>query len=95
MAGSGFNCAVTSAAGASNPMAATGRFNLAQGFVGTLAGIGASLSTAFFGLVVGNFGNVIGFLGIAAAALGTVFLAWSLMPETKPPNEKSELLGST
>jgi MFS family permease len=73
----------------------TGRFNLAQGFVGTLAGIGASLSTTFFGLIVGNFGNVIGFLGIAAAALSTVFLAWSLMPETKPSNEKGELLGST
>jgi hypothetical protein len=68
---------------------------LAQGFVGTLAGIGASLSTTFFGHIVGNFGNVIGFLGIAAAALSTVFLAWSLMPETKPSNEKGELLGST
>jgi hypothetical protein len=33
----------------------TGRFNLAQGFVGTLAGIGASLSTTLFGLVVGIF----------------------------------------
>jgi hypothetical protein len=60
-----------------------------------LAGIGASLSTAFFGFIVGNFSNVIGFLGIAAAALGTVFLAWSLMPETKPSNEKGELLGNT
>src|SRR5215468_5573884 len=29
----------------------TGRFNLAQGFVGTLAGVGASLSTTFFSLV--------------------------------------------
>jgi MFS family permease len=73
----------------------TGRFNLAQGFVGTLAGIGASLSTAFFGLVVVNFGNVIGFLGIAAAAMSTAFLAWSLMPETKPSSEKDELFGST
>jgi MFS family permease len=73
----------------------TGRFNLAQGFVGTLAGIGASLSTAFFGLVVVNFGNVIGFLGIAAAAMSTAFLAWSLMPETKPSSEKGELSGST
>ena len=62
----------------------TGRFNLAQGFVGTFAGIGASLSTTFFGLIVGNFGSAIGFLSIAAAALSTVFLAWLLMPETKP-----------
>ena len=66
----------------------TGRFNLAQGFVGTLAGIGATLSTAFFGLIAGSFGSAIGFLSIAAAALATVFLAWLLMPETKPSNEK-------
>jgi MFS family permease len=68
----------------------TGRFNLAQGFVGMLAGIGASLSTTFFGLIVGNFGSAIGFLSIAAAALSTVFIAWLLMPETKPSNKKIE-----
>ena len=68
----------------------TGRFNLAQGFVGTFAGIGATLSTTFFGLIVGNFGSAIGFLSIAAAALTTVFLALLLMPETRPSNEKSE-----
>ena len=73
----------------------TGRFNLAQGFVGTFAGIGATLSTTFFGLIVGNFGSAIGFLSIAAAALTTVFLALLFMPETKPSNEKSEPLGST
>ena len=73
----------------------TGRFNLAQGFVGTFGGIGATLSTTFFGLIVGNFGSAIGFLSIAAAALTTVFLALLLMPETKPSNEKSEPLGST
>jgi MFS family permease len=73
----------------------TGRFNLAQGFVGMLAGIGATLSTTFFGLIVGNFGSAIGFLSIAAAALTTVFLAWFLMPETKPSNDKSEPLRST
>jgi MFS family permease len=73
----------------------TGRFNLAQGFVGMLAGIGATLSTTFFGLIVGMFGSPIGFLSIAAAALATVFLAWLLMPETKPLNEKSEPLRST
>jgi MFS family permease len=78
----------------------TGRFNLAQGFIGTFAGIGATLSTTFFGLIVGNFGSAIGFLSIAAVALTTVFLAWLLMPETKlpetkPSNEKSEPLRST
>jgi hypothetical protein len=41
----------------------TGRFNLAQGFVGTFAGIGASLSTTVSSLVVGGFGRAVGFLG--------------------------------
>jgi MFS family permease len=72
----------------------TGRFNLAQGFVGTFSGIGATLSTTFSGLIVGNFGNAIGFLSIAAAALTTVFIAWLLMPETRPPNEQHESLRS-
>jgi MFS family permease len=65
----------------------TGRFNLAQGFVGTIAGIGASLSTTLFSFVVGNFGGPIGFLSIAAVALSTVFIVWLWMPETKPSTE--------
>jgi MFS family permease len=73
----------------------TGRFNLAQSFVGMLAGIGATLSTTFFGLIVANLGSAIGFFSIAAEALTTVLLAWILMPETKPWNEKSEPLRST
>src|SRR5262249_13149606 len=35
---------------------ATGRFNLAQGIIGTASGIGAALSTALFGLIAPNFG---------------------------------------
>jgi predicted MFS family arabinose efflux permease len=46
-------------------------------------------------LIVGSFGSAIAFLGIAAAALTAVFLAWLLMPETKPSDEKSEPLRST
>ena len=65
----------------------TGRFNLAQGLVGMFAGIGASLSTTFFGLIVGTFGSAIGFLSIAGVALTAVLLAWLLMPETKPSKE--------
>jgi MFS family permease len=66
----------------------TGRFNLAQGFVGTLAAIGAPLSTTLFSLVVENFGGVIGFVGIAGLALSTVLIVRLLMPETNPPNKK-------
>jgi len=63
----------------------TGRFNLAQGVVGTLAGIGAALSTSFFGLIAGQFGSTIGFVGIAAVALCIVLISWFWMPETKSP----------
>jgi MFS family permease len=62
----------------------TGRFNLAQGFVGTLSGIGASLSTTLSGLLAGSLGRAAGFLGIAAVALAAVLLLVLLMPETKP-----------
>lgn len=65
----------------------TGRFNLAQGFVGTFVGIGASLSTTLSGLIFSNFGSTIGFSAIAGIALGTVVAAWMLMPETKPSSE--------
>jgi MFS family permease len=62
----------------------TGRFNLAQGFVGMLSGVGATLSTTFFSLVVQHFGGAIGFVSIAAVALSTVLVVWFRMPETKP-----------
>jgi MFS family permease len=66
----------------------TGRFNLAQGFVGTLAGVGASLSTTFFSLIVGNFGGAIGFISIACAGLSLVLIVWFWMPETMPADSK-------
>ena len=68
--------------------AGTGRFNLAQGFVGTISGIGASLSTTLSGLVAGSLGRAAGFLGIAAVALAAVLLLWLLMPETNPSSRK-------
>jgi len=68
----------------------TGRFNLAQGFVGTMSGVGASLSLTLSGLVAGNLGRAAGFLGIAAVALAAVLLVWLRMPETNPLN-KNEL----
>src|SRR3984885_9316115 len=67
--------------------AGSGRFNLAQGFVGTISGIGASLSTTLSGLVAGSLGRAAGFLGIAAVALAATLLLWLLMPETNPSNK--------
>jgi MFS family permease len=66
----------------------TGRFNLARGFVGTLSGIGASLSTTFFSHVSGNFGSAIGFICIACVALSLVLIVWFWMPETMPSNNR-------
>ena len=62
----------------------TGRFNLAQGLVGTVSGVGASLSTSISGLIVESFGHAAGFLSVATAGLIAVALVWGFMPETKP-----------
>jgi predicted MFS family arabinose efflux permease len=65
----------------------TGRFNLAQGFVGTMSGVGASLSTTLSSQIAGSLGRAAGFLGISAVALAAVLVLWLLMPETNPSNE--------
>jgi MFS family permease len=62
----------------------TGRFNLAQGLVGTASGIGASLSTTLFGLIAAGSGRAVVFLSIASVALVSVLLLWFFMPETRP-----------
>ncbi len=62
----------------------TGRFNLAQGFVGAVSGIGASLSTTISGIIVGSFGVAAGFVAVAMIALIAFGIVWALMPETKP-----------
>jgi MFS family permease len=61
----------------------TGRFNLSQGLVGTASGVGASLSTAVFGLIAASFGRTVVFLSIASVALLAVLIAWFAMPETR------------
>jgi MFS family permease len=63
----------------------TGRFNLSLGLVGTLSGVGASLSTSISGLVVERFGQTAGFLGVMTVGLLAVAILWAFMPETKPP----------
>ncbi len=52
----------------------TGRFNLAQGVIGTAVGIGAALSTSFAGYVSDHSGSQSAFLDLAAiAACGFCF----------------------
>jgi MFS family permease len=63
-------------------MRGTGRYNLAQGVVATMQGLGASLSGLAAGVIVDHFGYSAGFLTFGAAAclaLAALFLA---MPET-------------
>jgi MFS family permease len=62
----------------------TGRFNLAQGFVGSLSGIGASLSTSITGIVTQSFGNTAGLLSVTSVGLMAVAIVVVFMPETKP-----------
>jgi MFS family permease len=60
----------------------TGRFNLAQGIVGTGIGIGASLSTTLAGLISDRLGSSAAFLGLACIGATGFVLFWLLMPET-------------
>jgi predicted MFS family arabinose efflux permease len=66
----------------------TGRFNLAQGIIASVTGIGAAFSTVLAGQVAQYFGASAAFLclaGTAALAFLTVLLA---MPETAPSDEQ-------
>jgi MFS family permease len=73
----------------------TGRFNLAQGLIGTLSGVGASLSTSVWGFVAERFGSMVGFLGVTAVALTAVAVVSVFMPETNPsaPQRRPAVVG--
>ena len=61
----------------------TGRFNLTQGLVGTMTGLGASLSPTFAGFVSDTFGSNYAFFGLAIIALVGLSVVTLLMPETR------------
>ena len=63
-------------------MRGTGRYNLAQGAVATMQGIGASLSGLAAGLIVDYFGYSAAFLALGAAASVAFAVFAVLMPET-------------
>jgi hypothetical protein len=62
----------------------TGRFNLVQGFVGTVIAIAASISTGATGFIFEQVGHRYGFVILAGAATAATGLLWTAMPETKP-----------
>lgn len=61
----------------------TGRFNLAQGIVGTAVGIGASISPTLAGYLTDTFGSSVAFFGLAVIAAAAFTAVWTLMPETR------------
>jgi MFS family permease len=61
----------------------TGRYNLAQGLVGTVSGAGAALSSSISGLIVASYGHAAGFLSLTAVGLLAVAILWTFMPETR------------
>jgi len=63
-------------------MRGTGRYNLAQGAIATMVGIGASLSGLATGEVVDRLGYSAAFLTLGAVALAAVTVFATAMPET-------------
>jgi MFS family permease len=63
-------------------MRGTGRYNLAQGAISTMVGIGASLSGLVAGEIVDHFGYAAAFLALGAAALVAASVFALAMPET-------------
>src|SRR5262249_29174601 len=61
-----------------------GRFNLTLGALGVAISIGASLSTAFAGVMAAAFGGTVAYLALARAGLCGLLLLWFAMPETRP-----------
>jgi MFS family permease len=70
-------------------MRGTGRYNLAQGAIATVQGIGASLSGLAAGEIVDHFGYSATFLALGAAALVAFIVFFLQMPETAEPETKS------
>jgi hypothetical protein len=62
----------------------TGRFNLIQGFIGTVIAVAAAISTGTTGFLFEKFGHLPGFLVLGAAAASATLLFWVALTETKP-----------
>lgn len=62
----------------------TGRFNLAQGMVQTLVGVGSAFSNLAISFLAKAFGYNVGFLAIGVIAAIGLGWYWFAVPETKP-----------
>jgi MFS family permease len=72
----------------------TGRFNLTQGMIGMMVGIGASLSPTFAGLISDHFSSAFAFLGLALIALIGFTTVTLFMPETRPAHSHLSTRGA-
>jgi MFS family permease len=72
----------------------TGRFNLAQGIVGSGIGIGASMSTTLAGWMSDRLGSSVAFLGLGCIGAAGLVLTFLLMPETMEKKGGPKLLTS-
>jgi MFS family permease len=63
-------------------MRGSGRYNLAQGAIATMVGIGASLSGIAAGEIVDHFGYSAAFLALGASATLAAIVFGVAMPET-------------
>jgi MFS family permease len=68
----------------------TAHFNLAQGAVATVQGIGASMSGLVAGLLVDHFGYDAAFITSATGAIIALFVFARWMPETATGFPKSQ-----
>ncbi|HEY4919947.1 MAG TPA: MFS transporter [Xanthobacteraceae bacterium] len=66
----------------------TGHFNLALGIAGTAIGLGATLSTTLAGYVSDHYGSQTAFIILAAIAAAGLASIWTLMPETRPDDDR-------
>ena len=62
----------------------TGRYNVSRGFLGTVQGVGGSLSQVVAGSIVGAAGYGSAFLALTVVALVALVLVVVAMPETAP-----------
>lgn len=74
-------------------MRGTGRYNLSQGAVGTVQGVGASLSNVVAGMIVTVAGYDTAYLVLAATAFVAFAVFFLAMPETREPLTSAEFAG--
>jgi sugar phosphate permease len=63
-------------------MRGTGRYNASRGFIGTVQGIGGSLSNVVAGMIVVSAGYSAAFLALSAVAAIAFLLVLIALPET-------------